>query len=518
MPRPKTKTPSSRTRGELGPGSVRPATLSKIPENKQFSKESLRAFPDDGGSVVNVLEKNATEKIFLSLENIIRGRNSTNCEMMRQPRRGLRNAAATFWHLRSVVQKGRVLPIEIEEMAAASEWGQFLDACQILKEANIAFDPSYAPQVINNFTHFLTTDVAAKEQVFGAAAQVASRAYLFSMHFLEQMALLNNRQEWCAKIKPKISPPHPWLLNPSSGSLMELYLAATMSRPVSSPEPGRDRVLADLLHVEDSDAGSGGRTQAAPSRADRQGGKNPAGTDARGHLAMKARRERYPRGGSRASGDADAQSGARSEDAGDSPPRGHGYIRASERRRRPQRPDPFPSGGRHRSGRAGDRAPRKSGRAGRSGRRGSGRANRSTSPQESTSPSRRRAARHRKYARETSLKRRGQRAAEKWAPRAHSPWGERGLSPKTGRGAVRGGRRESDSRETSSASAALPGLQRRAVAQRLSDESEESARRFKDPPPPPPPDSKKRGDKKYDKKGGGGGRPRGRRRSAQSAR
>ena len=472
-----------------------PGNPPRIAERKQFSKESLRASPNADGSILNVAGKYMPEETFLSLDNIIKGRNSTNCEMMREPKRGLRNAAAAFWHLHPFARKGTLFPSNVGGVADGSEWEKFLDACHVLQETNIAIDPSFAPQMIDDFTRFLTTGVAEKEQIFRTAAQVASRAFLFSMHLLEQMAILNNREEWCAKIEPKIRPPHPWSLNPSSSSLMELYLAAAISRPLSSAATGPGQEIVDLLRLGDSGDSDEGYFHAAALPADPQGAGRKSAGSALGHLPVKVQQESNP-GGSGGGGLYAGAQCAWPEGIGESPPCGQDYARPSGMRKRPERPDLSASKERRRSGRA-NRPAKKSLRAGRSGRRKGGRANRGGEAEESTPPtSRRRSARGlgAGCSAEASPERRVHRAAKKQAPRAQSP--REGRVSAAGGRAAHAARRKSGSRETSSASGGRPRRRsRRPAAEESPGSSEGSDSNSRDLPPK----AKQGGDKKYGK-------------------
>ena len=74
--------------------------------------------------------------------------------MMRGPKRCLRDAATTSWHLHSFARKGELLQSKVADMANGSDWDKFLDACHLLQETNIAFNPSFAPQAIKTLRVF----------------------------------------------------------------------------------------------------------------------------------------------------------------------------------------------------------------------------------------------------------------------------------------------------------------------------------------------------------------------------
>ena len=249
-----TRRPST-GRGRL----VRNRKLFQISANKHFCKESLKPFPSDDGDVLGAPRGCArvTEQEYLSSDHIIRTRTSTNCEMMRRPKRGLRNAAGSFAELHPFVRKGRMCPHAIEGIVSTDEWRKFLEACDVLKDEKLVVSPEYAEAVIGNYLRFLATDVARKEALFRSVAMISSRAYLFAMHILEQMSLLSHKTEWRNKLEPSTLSGHAWSRDPDDGSLLADFLAREIAGPMRPPRPragGPDDPVATLLGFSDTES------------------------------------------------------------------------------------------------------------------------------------------------------------------------------------------------------------------------------------------------------------------------
>ena len=250
----RTRRPSAE-RGRL----ARDRKLFQISANKHFCKESLKPFPSDDGDVLGAPRGSATvkEQEYLSSDHIIRTRTSTNCEMMRRPKRGLRNAASSFAHLHPFVRKGRMCPRAIEGIVSTEEWRKFLDACHVLKDEKLVVSPEYAETVIGNYLRFLATDVARKEALFRSVAMISSRAYLFAMHILEQMSLLSHKTEWRNKFEPSTLLGHAWSRDPDDASLLADFLAREIASPMRPPHPRagtRDDPVATLLGFSDTES------------------------------------------------------------------------------------------------------------------------------------------------------------------------------------------------------------------------------------------------------------------------
>ena len=250
----RTRRPST-GRGRL----VRNRKLFQISANKHFCKESLKPFPSDDGDVLGAPRGCARvkEQEYLSSDHIIRTRTSTNCEMMRRPKRGLRNAAGSFAELHPFVRKGRMCPHAIEGIVSTDEWRKFLEACDVLKDEKLVVSPEYAEAVIGNYLRFLATDVARKEALFRSVAMISSRAYLFAMHILEQMSLLSHKTEWRNKLEPSTLSGHAWSRDPDDGSLLADFLAREIAGPMRPPRPragGHDDPVATLLGFSDTES------------------------------------------------------------------------------------------------------------------------------------------------------------------------------------------------------------------------------------------------------------------------